>query len=839
MDSINSNPSENFGTMQYRSSAKSSSGFLPTSLVDMFAVPALPLEDLFRPLNIDEIAVAASREPMSHHSRFTADQDDDDLLNDEYGVMLTQQNSARKPAEEKGKSKHNSVKGRKTSSPSRRKRISNKSVRPAAVVDEDSTPRPKGITSKAPPQSKTPPQQPIALDLFQQNYNTVDRRHLDDLISGFTAQAVPMDAPVSPTQQQQKPVTVHENFDSIRIKPGQKRITSTSSNLYPADIDDLEDFAADQAGREILYETNEQNEDDIVDDQPQPQNEELMVDTSTVAGSSASQSESPTKKGTIRLIRNLNGKALSALMSKIGTTSGMVFNEQTKQWEGGRASPFEISDSESSNDKASGEKNKQLDSNASIDEESFADKKPVASIAVGPDTSRDDQLRDAGVSASIETMDATTSPFLAEMLLHEEMSKAQEEEDMGANEGDRAITGYDSFLNHEEQDMSPDQSSSRMESLTNRVDALYEAQGWADRSSRHWQSSSMNSRGSDAAIEYSNGEYIVPRGNLDGFGEAIASLANLENSLIIPFEYDEMPPRYPSMPSASSQPHRTLSRIRVSDTSTNRAEILPLLMNMTERVRQSDWMSLQRLDLRYQQVTSTKGLGVLMPNLEELDVTSNDVTELIDLPDTLRILRAADNRIPHTTKFISCAALEVLDLSRNNLEKIPDLTNMLSLQTLRAHGNGITSCSALRSAVNLKTLDLSDNELTNVDGLQWINGLETVLLRGNRITGTSETVRILKGLKRLQLIDLRDNPMTATFYTTQDSTRFSHVDRRSSMSSQEAQERERDIIFVSTMSDTEYVRRLLYRSTLIYSLRKSLRHLDGCFVDDEDRTSAR
>ena len=50
------------------------------------------------------------------------------------------------------------------------------------------------------------------------------------------------------------------------------------------------------------------------------------------------------------------------------------------------------------------------------------------------------------------------------------------------------------------------------------------------------------------------------------------------------------------------------------------AEILPLLMSLPDLVRHPDWMMLQRLDLSYQQVVSTKGLNVLMPNLEELDL---------------------------------------------------------------------------------------------------------------------------------------------------------------------------------------------------------------------------
>lgn len=80
--------------------------------------------------------------------------------------------------------------------------------------------------------------------------------------------------------------------------------------------------------------------------------------------------------------------------------------------------------------------------------------------------------------------------------------------------------------------------------------------------------------------------------------------------------------------------------------------------------------------------------------------------------------------------------------------------------------------------------------------------------------------------------------MTAAFYCTTDYVN-SHSLSKVSGNAQPDVNDEADARFVAMMPDTEYVRRLAYRSSLIYPLKKSLRHLDGRFVTDGDRAAAR
>ncbi|TPX44491.1 hypothetical protein SeMB42_g04313 [Synchytrium endobioticum] len=857
----------NFGTVQYNSAivrSLSSSpdhhsppkkSLLPTSLADIFTttassptLPPLALQALFRnqpPHHINDALIAPSREPAEIHR-------DLPLANKVSNQGIQNPHT---PAVRNG---HIKIRKSSNSSQTPRPRASTKSLN-NVIIHDDATPKPKSSRHASNTTSRTNTnsanQQPVALDLFQPKYNTVTRRQLDELISEFQPKALPDDhQPHSPAKNSHQ-LPYHQKLLQVspestpRINKPPKTLsphpqhntaprlaptlpTPPLSTLYPPNIDDLEDVLADHrhipdsnASRQVLIEGGI-SYDDMLDGHElhsaQNANNKNGLMKTPHAASSASQSESPTKKRTLRLIRNMNGKSLSALMSKLGTTSGMVFNEETKRWEGGESPPLEMSDKAvtgSSDAKSVLRENEvtgrsnygylhhRLPNGTMRSAGPTSRSPPGTTIAVDPSANVDKgdarvaaspERTDVGVIASPEKADAATSPlFLNGTTLFDRCNinveaKETVRKERNLNHHNTSFSGHNSVYDGDRADVSFCGSTLRRSPII----------------------------------------------NLNVFGEAIMSLANWENSLIIPSRYDNgiHSPKH-SLASTTTTTAATRSTSINTLTSSyspsvsarmkppletyhrRGPDILPLLMSLPDLVRQRDWMSVQRLDLRYQQVITTKGLSVFMPNLEELDLTSNQVQELVDLPESIRVLRVAGNKIPSSTILSIYYRLEVLDLSRNDLSRLPDISGLLFLRLLRAHGNRMKSCAGLRGCTNLRILDLSDNELTNVDALQFTEKLESLWLHGNRISKTDETVRILQGLKELQLIDLRDNPMTAAFYTTYDDvmSRSSSRLSRISVTSQHDLSSDEDQSFIASMPDS----------------------LDGSLITDTDRDSAK
>lgn len=71
-----------------------------------------------------------------------------------------------------------------------------------------------------------------------------------------------------------------------------------------------------------------------------------------------------------------------------------------------------------------------------------------------------------------------------------------------------------------------------------------------------------------------------------------------------------------------------------------------------------------------------------------------------------------------------CTGLERLDLSRNDVTKLPKLVGLSALQTLNLSANRVSCLDGLQSLENLRSLNLAGNLIGSVDCLQCLASLE-------------------------------------------------------------------------------------------------------------------
>jgi len=99
--------------------------------------------------------------------------------------------------------------------------------------------------------------------------------------------------------------------------------------------------------------------------------------------------------------------------------------------------------------------------------------------------------------------------------------------------------------------------------------------------------------------------------------------------------------------------------------------------------------------------------------------------------------------------------LQILYLSGNQLVRIEGLDKLANLQSLYLSGNQLVRIEGLDKLTSLQSLDLSDNQLVRIEGLDKLTNLQSLDLIGNQL------VRIegLDKLTNLQSLDLSDNQL--------------------------------------------------------------------------------
>lgn len=180
--------------------------------------------------------------------------------------------------------------------------------------------------------------------------------------------------------------------------------------------------------------------------------------------------------------------------------------------------------------------------------------------------------------------------------------------------------------------------------------------------------------------------------------------------------------------------------------------------------------------------------------------------------------------------------LEKIDLSGNKLKKlecIPHNSHLRHMKIKNCHLKQLPE-TFHEQWPSLKTLHAESNLLCDVRILALSTALRKIMLCDNDINSFHVLLYVAKRLAGLERLDLRINPITAKFYPNVG------LASRMSLKRTEAQHSQwstLDTQFQRELNDTQYMRRIAYRSSLM-CLSTELQQLDGIVISSQEKTRA-
>ena len=127
------------------------------------------------------------------------------------------------------------------------------------------------------------------------------------------------------------------------------------------------------------------------------------------------------------------------------------------------------------------------------------------------------------------------------------------------------------------------------------------------------------------------------------------------------------------------------------------------------------WDYLRLLDLHERNLASLHMLNEFCGQLEELDVSVNQLRELAGAPCTLRHLRVRHNCLTDLTAWNHLYNLQYLDVSGNQLQSLKGFQSLVHLRELRADDNQIEDIAGILELDGLIRLSLRGNCIASVD----------------------------------------------------------------------------------------------------------------------------
>lgn len=162
------------------------------------------------------------------------------------------------------------------------------------------------------------------------------------------------------------------------------------------------------------------------------------------------------------------------------------------------------------------------------------------------------------------------------------------------------------------------------------------------------------------------------------------------------------------------------------------------------------WKDLDHINLRERGLESVVRLKEFLPNLDELNLSDNNIAYLTGLPSSLRFLSLTNNRLGDLSSFTYLKNLETLNISGNTgVTSVRQLGCLQHLRSLKADGCGIDSIEGIDQLDGLVTLSLCNNSINQLrlENTAWIR-LETLDASDNNITEVTglETLPLLRSL---------------------------------------------------------------------------------------------
>ncbi|WVQ70970.1 hypothetical protein IAR50_000495 [Cryptococcus sp. DSM 104548] len=251
------------------------------------------------------------------------------------------------------------------------------------------------------------------------------------------------------------------------------------------------------------------------------------------------------------------------------------------------------------------------------------------------------------------------------------------------------------------------------------------------------------------------------------------------------------------------------------------------------------WEKLKSIDLKGKGADSVARLKEFLPNLDEANLDDNAIGYLSGIPSSIRTLRVAGNRLTSLTSVNHLRNLQYLDISRNKLDSVAQLSCLIHLRELKADDNAITDLSGILdmdclikvSCANnklerldlsdsrwskLESLDVSNNSIAFVKDLHKLASAASINLDGNQLDMLSPSkpmpnVRVLKfSDNKVSHFDISLFPKLRTLYADNNSlTHIARTDRYASSRLENLSIRnQRGPQLRLTFADLEDVRRL-------------------------------
>ena len=147
-----------------------------------------------------------------------------------------------------------------------------------------------------------------------------------------------------------------------------------------------------------------------------------------------------------------------------------------------------------------------------------------------------------------------------------------------------------------------------------------------------------------------------------------------------------------------------------------------------------------------------------LSGLTGLDLSKNQLTSMVDVSHltTLTQLVLTDNRLTSVPDLSKLTALTGLWVNDNRLTSIPDLSRLTALKLLDMSGNRLTSPPDLSRNTALTHVDMSDNRLTSLPDLSRNTALSRIGAANNQLTSLPDLSRHTA----LRSVDVGGNPLS-------------------------------------------------------------------------------
>lgn len=200
------------------------------------------------------------------------------------------------------------------------------------------------------------------------------------------------------------------------------------------------------------------------------------------------------------------------------------------------------------------------------------------------------------------------------------------------------------------------------------------------------------------------------------------TLNNLKNLLQLDLSYNKLRELPKSIESLKSLKKLNISSNYLKHFSPKMKELRTL------NLRHNDILTLDlhesNIENLYLTNNNISNIANPLPNLKTLDLHLNPITQLNILSSNLATLSLSKAKLTSLSPLIlSFVKLEKLELSRNALRELPDLSSLTNLRELSIYSNNLDTLPDFSALTKLRILDVHDNNLKAIPDVSFIESL--------------------------------------------------------------------------------------------------------------------